>query len=237
MGEAAQLLISNLYAGYGAGYILQGVNLEIKEGEIVAAIGRNGVGKTTLIKAIIGLIKAETGSIIFQGDEVTRLSADKRARRGIGYIPQGREIFPDLTVEENLRMGELVNEKKEKLLYDLIYEYFPILKDRRFQQGGTLSGGQQQMLAIGRALVGNPHLLLLDEPSEGIQPNIIQQIGQVLVRVNQETGLTIFIVEQNVGLIESMAQRSYVMDKGKIVTTLSRDELTDRQVVLKYLAV
>ncbi len=237
MGKAAQLSISNLYAGYGAGHILQGVNLEIKEGEIVATIGRNGVGKTTLMKAIIGLLNAERGSIIFQGANVTHLSADKRARRGIGYIPQGREIFPDLTVAENLRMGELINEKKEKLLYDLIYENFPILKDRQFQQGGTLSGGQQQMLAIGRALVGNPHLLLLDEPSEGIQPNIIQQIGQALVRVNQETGLTIFIVEQNVGLIESMAQRSYVMDKGKIVTTLSRDELTDRQVVLKYLAV
>lgn len=237
MENTAHLTVSSLYAGYGAGSILQGVDLDIHPGEIVATLGRNGVGKTTLMKAIIGLLKVEAGTITFRGENLTHLSADKRARRGIGYIPQGREIFPDLTVEENLRMGELINENKETARYDLVYDMFPLLKQRRHQKGGTLSGGQQQMLAIGRALVGNPYLLLLDEPSEGIQPNMITQIGQSLVQLNRATSLTIFIVEQNVGLIETIAQRAYVMDKGRMVAILTREELSERQVVLQYLAV
>ncbi len=237
MENTVHLTVSSLYAGYGAGSILQGIDLDIHPGEIVATLGRNGVGKTTLMKAIIGLLKVEAGTITFRGENITHLSADKRARRGIGYIPQGREIFPDLTVEENLRMGELINENKETARYDLVYDMFPLLKQRRYQKGGTLSGGQQQMLAIGRALVGNPYLLLLDEPSEGIQPNMITQIGQSLVQLNRATSLTIFIVEQNVGLIETIAQRAYVMDKGRMVAILTREELSERQVVLQYLAV
>ena len=232
------LTVSELYAGYGSGDVLQGVDLKIGKGEIVATIGRNGVGKSTLMKALIGLIEARKGSICFKNIDIASLNSRWRARKGIGFVPQGREIFPELSVEENLLVGEQValDRPQRKLRYDLIYEYFPILKERGSQRGGTLSGGQQQMLAIGRALVGNPELLLLDEPSIGIQPTIIQQIGESLLMLNQEEGLTIFLVEQNIALIEEIAQRAYAMDKGRIVSVLEREQVTDRDLLTKYLA-
>lgn len=232
------LSIEDLYSGYGSGDILQGVIVEIEKGEIVATIGRNGAGKSTLMKTVVGLIPVRTGIIRFNDREITKSSPRWRARAGIGYVPQGREIFPELTVEENLLVGEQVGKDrpKRRVKYDLVYEYFPILKQRRHQLGGTLSGGQQQMLAIGRALVGDPVLLLLDEPSVGIQPTIIQQIGRSLVRLNKAEGLTIFIVEQNVGLIETVVQRAYAIDKGRIVSTLDRDEVNNRELMTKYLA-
>ena len=235
--SGALLDVQDLVAGYGTGDILQGVTLDIWPGEMVATVGRNGVGKSTLMKTIIGLLSTRRGSIYLRGESITHLRADQRAALGIGYIPQGREIFPELSVEENLMMGETINSAKQSLRYDLVYEYFPILRERRRQVAGTFSGGQQQMLAIGRALVGRPTLLLLDEPSLGIQPSIIQEIGQALVRLNREEGLTILLVEQNMRLIEHVAIRAYAMDKGRIVASLTREMLKDRETLAEYLAV
>ena len=236
MAEAL-LRVSGLVAGYGSGDILQGVGLGIEAGEIVAVIGRNGVGKSTLMKTLIGLLPARAGSIDLHGASIGGLRADQRAALGMGYVPQGREVFPDLTVEENLMMGETINRMKRGVRYDLVYDYFPILRQRRRQAAGTFSGGQQQMLAIGRALIGQPELLLLDEPSLGIQPSIVQEIGEALVRLNREEGLTILLVEQNTRLIERMAERGYAMDKGRIVADLSRDVLRQHDLLVEYLAV
>jgi urea transport system ATP-binding protein len=231
------LEVRDLWAGYGSGDILQGVSLNIEPGEIIATVGRNGVGKSTLMKTIIGTLPASKGAILLKGEAITQLRADQRAARGIGYVPQGREIFSELTVEENLMMGETINKAKARPLYDLVFEYFPILYERRRQQAGTFSGGQQQMLAIGRALVGQPDLLLLDEPSMGIQPNVVQEIGQVLLRLNKEKEFTVLLVEQNTGLIAQVAHRAYAMDKGRLVATLARQELADRTTIARYLAI
>ena len=230
------LEVKDLWAGYGSGDILQGVTLQIAHAEIVATIGRNGVGKTTLMKSIIGILSAGRGDIRLNGNAITDLRAEQRAWLGIGYVPQGREIFPELTVEENLMMGETINASKRRPRYDLVYEYFPILRERRPQTAGTLSGGQQQMLAIGRALIGRPDLLLLDEPSMGIQPNIIQEIGHALIKLNEEEELTILLVEQNTKLIAQVAHRAYAMDKGRIVVTLERENLTDKNALVQYIA-
>lgn len=231
------LRVQNLVAGYGSGDILQGVSLEIWPGEMVATIGRNGVGKSTLMKAIIGLLSIRRGSISLRGTSITRLRADQRAVLGVGYVPQGREIFAELTVEENLMMGETINGGKNGFRYELVYQYFPILRQQRRQLAGTFSGGQQQMLAIGRALVGAPNLLLLDEPSLGIQPSIIQEIGEALVRLNREEKITILLVEQNMRLIEQVAVRAYAMDKGRIVASLTREMLKGGEALVEYLAV
>jgi urea transport system ATP-binding protein len=233
------LELSGIYASYGSGDVLQGVSLSIEEGKIVAVVGRNGVGKTTLMKTVIGILPTRVGRIRFAEEDVTAVPARKRSMKGIGYVPQGRQIFPELTVEENLLTGEQVNSlsKNRQLRYDLIYAHFPILKERRRQLGGTLSGGQQQMLAIGRALVGGPRLLLLDEPSAGIQPTIIQEIGTSLIELNKTEKLTILFVEQNVGLIGTLAEHAYAMDKGRIVSELQGTQVKDRELLIKYLAV
>jgi urea ABC transporter ATP-binding protein UrtE len=231
------LEVHDVAGGYGSGDILQGVTLMIGAGEIVATIGRNGVGKSTLMKAIMGQLSVRSGSLRLKQRSITNLRADQRAALGIGYVPQGREVFPELTVEENLLMGETINRAKSRPRYDLAYAYFPILRERRRQAAGTFSGGQQQMLAIGRALVGQPELLLLDEPSLGIQPSIVREIGDSLIRLNREEGLSILVVEQNIGLISHVAQRAYAMDKGRIVANLGWETLRSRDGLTEYLAI
>lgn len=231
------LTLSNLSSGYGHVPIVRDVNVSLKKGEIAVVLGRNGVGKTTLMKTIMGILKANSGTILYQGEDITKLNSSKRARKGIGYVPQGRGIFPRLTVAENLAMGELINIEKKEKSFDRVYEYFPRLYDRRQQRGGTLSGGEQQMLAIGRALVGNPNLIILDEPSEGVQPSIVQRIGEVLVQLNKDLGLTTLLVEQNIDFAMSVAEECYIMDKGTIVAHQNKTELNNLDNIKKYLAI
>ncbi|RQG98952.1 ABC transporter ATP-binding protein [Natrarchaeobius oligotrophus] len=227
----------NLDSGYGQTPVLHDVSIEIGDQEIVSLIGRNGVGKSTLIKTLIGLVEPSSGEIEFEGECITELPPDRRAKAGIGYVPQGREIFPRLTVEENLRTGTMINENHADPLYDEVYEYFPRLKERTTQKAGTMSGGEQQMLAIGRALVGNPKLLLLDELSEGVQPNIVEQIGTILKEINDDLGMTIFFTEQNIDFTINTTERCYVMEKGSIVDELGPDELDDSDVIQQHLTI
>lgn len=231
------LSASDLRSGYATSDVLQDVGVTVEQGEVVGVLGRNGVGKTTLMKTLIGLLPARAGQIIFRDQDVTKLSADKRARLGIGYVPQGRGIFPQMTVRDNLRMGGLINASKKSLDFDLVFGYFPFLKERLTQRGGTLSGGQQAMLAIARALISTPDLLLLDEPSDGVQPNIVQEIGEFIKNLNQEKGLTVLIVEQNIDLMQTVANRAYALDKGRVVASVNHEELMDTQRVAAFLAI
>ena len=237
MPTEALLDVRSITAGYGSTPILRGIDLAIQPGEIVAVIGRNGVGKSTMMRSLIGQLRIWDGSIKLKGQEISPLPPERRAQRGIGYIPQGREVFPRMTVEENLSIGEMINGTRGRKLYDLVYGYFPILAERRRQAAGTMSGGQQQQLAIGRALIGNPDLLLLDEPSEGIQPSIIEEIARVMLKINKDLGTTILFVEQNLDMIMAMTQRCYVMDKGRIVAELPSQALADRDVVKRHLQI
>lgn len=231
------LSTSALRSGYAAGDVLQDVDITVERGEIVGVLGRNGVGKTTLMKTLIGLLAVRAGRITFRDEDVSRLTADNRARLGIGYVPQGRGIFPDMTVRDNLRMGGLINASKQSLDFDLIFGYFPFLKSRLAQRGGTLSGGQQAMLAIARALISTPDLLLLDEPSDGVQPSIIQEIGAFIKSLNAEKELTVLIVEQNIDLMQTVATRAYALDKGRVVAEVERGTLLDTERVAAFLAV
>jgi urea transport system ATP-binding protein len=237
MSTDALLDVESITAGYGSTPILRGIDLTIRPGEIVAVIGRNGVGKTTMMRSLIGQLPVWRGSIKLNGTEIAKLPPERRAQKGIGYIPQGREVFPRMTVEENLAIGEMINGTRGRKLYDLVYSYFPILAERKRQAAGTMSGGQQQLLAIGRALIGNPDLLLLDEPSEGIQPSIVEEIGRVMLQINNELGTTILFVEQNLDMIMAMTQRCYVMDKGHIAVELPSHALADRDVVKRHLQI
>jgi branched-chain amino acid transport system ATP-binding protein len=223
----ALLSASQLRAGYTAGDVLQGVSVAVEPGEVVGVLGRNGVGKSTLMRTLIGLLPVRAGRILLKDVEVTRESADARARRGIGYVPQGREIFPHLTVIENLRMGRFINAGQGRFALEEVYRWFPFLRERERQRGGTLSGGQQEMLAIARALVNDPPLLLLDEPSDGVQPSIVQEIGSFLANLVATKPIGVLLVEQNIDLIQTAAHRAYVMDKGRVVAAISRDELSD----------
>ncbi len=231
------LSASNLRSGYATSDVLQNVGVTVEQGEVVGVLGRNGVGKTTLMKTLIGLLPARAGQIVFRGQDVTKLSADRRARLGIGYVPQGRGIFPQMTVRDNLRMGGLINASKQSLDFDLVFGYFPILKKRLSQRGGTLSGGQQAMLAIARALISTPDLLLLDEPSDGVQPNIVEEIGEFIKSLNEEKGLTVLIVEQNIDLMQTVAKRAYALDKGRVIASVNHEELMDTQRVAAFLAI
>ena len=228
--------IAGLNAGYDETPILRDVEFSVDDGEIVGIVGRNGVGKTTLLKAIMGLLDPETGSIRYGGEELTAKGADEHAQLGIGYVPQGRDVFPELTVKENLLVGESVGGDDETR-YEQVYEYFPILEERADQDAGTMSGGQQQMLAIGRALVGDPDLLLVDEPSEGVQPSIVQSITEDLKQINAEFDTTILFVEQNLSVIQGLAERCYAIDHGTIVDEITGDAVSEREQLEEYLVV
>jgi urea ABC transporter ATP-binding protein UrtE len=227
---------TGLRAGYATGDVLHEVNIEVSAGEIVGVLGRNGVGKTTLMRALIGLLSVRSGSISYRGVDITRQPADRRAALGIGYVPQGREVFAHMSVLDNLRMGQFIN-RARGFQPDEVYGYFPFLRDRSRQRAGTLSGGQQEMLAIARALVAGPELLLLDEPSDGVQPSIVHDIGNFIVHLVEERPLGVLLVEQNIELMQRAAHRAYVMDKGRVVATLGKNELLNTELLASYLAV
>lgn len=210
------LKIDQMSAYYGESSVIRGLNLEVKDGKIVCLIGRNGVGKSTTLKSIMGLVNTPDGSIKLAGTEMIKLPTYDRVKLGIGYVPQGRDIFPQMTVQENLELG-LYAAGKEKKIPDYIYDLFPILPKFAKRRGGDLSGGQQQQLAIARALVTKPKILILDEPTEGIQPSIIQDIGSAIRRVNKELGITVLIVEQYLEFVLGISDYLYIMEKGNIV--------------------
>jgi len=230
------LKISGLNQFYGQSHTLWDLDLGLSEGACLCLMGRNGVGKTTLLDCIMGLLAVQSGGIEFQGRELTSTPAEQRARLGIGYVPQGRMIFPQLTVEENLQIGLAARRDRSKQIPDLIYELFPVLHSMRRRRGGDLSGGQQQQLAIGRALVLEPTLLILDEPCEGIQPNIVREIGDVIMRLNSALGLTILLVEQKLPFAKRVADSFCLMDKGRVMATGAIDAL-DESLVKTYLTV
>ncbi len=237
MSTEPVLSVTGLHAGYGPTPILQGVDLQVARGEIVSLIGRNGVGKTTILRCLMGQLRVTAGEIRYLDQDITKLTPDARARLGIGYIPQGREVFPRLTVEENLYVGELIGGPKGRKVADRVYDYFPRLHERRGQAAGTMSGGEQQQLAIGRALIGNPSLLLLDEPSEGIQPSIAQMICEALKSIRDELGSTILFVEQNLDTIMTLSERCYVVEKGRIDAHIDAGQLADRNTVRQSLLI
>jgi urea ABC transporter ATP-binding protein UrtE len=231
------LNVVNATSGYGRVRIVNSVSFGVDTGEILAIIGRNGVGKTTLMKTLIGGIQLMDGRIEFGGHDVAKLGSAQRARLGIGFVPQGRGIFSRMSVADNLILGKAIGRAQRQPNFERVYRFFPILQERLQQRAGSMSGGQQQQLAIGRILVGNPSLILLDEPSEGIQPNIVQRIAKIIRRLRDEQGLTVIIVEQNLTLIQAVADRCIVMDKGTVVAQVSKDEIADPSVAKRYLAI
>jgi urea transport system ATP-binding protein len=229
------LEIEKLTAGYGQSVVLHEVSLEVPNGGVTCLIGRNGVGKTTLLKCIIGLIRSRTGSVKLNGEDLTSAPSYLRARAGIGYVPQGRGLFPQLTVSENLLMG-LETKRSDVGILPEIYSMFPVLADMGDRKAGALSGGQQQQLALGRALVGRPQVLLLDEPTEGIQPSIIWEIERTIDQLRQRGDLSILLVEQFVEFAVGVSDVFYVMEKGAIVSQGSSEELTEGA-IREFLAV
>ncbi|RYZ81237.1 MAG: urea ABC transporter ATP-binding subunit UrtE [Moraxellaceae bacterium] len=230
------LHINNINQYYGQSHILWDLSLHLKEATCGCLIGRNGVGKTTLLKCITGLLPVRDGKLIFDGNDLGRSSTEGRARSGIGYVPQGREIFPLLTVEENLKISLGARRDKLRNIPAHIYELFPVLKEMKSRRGGDLSGGQQQQLAIGRALVLDPKLLILDEPTEGIQPNIVRDIGEVIRKLNHELGLTVLLVEQKLPFARRVADNFFIMEKGSVVANGPIADLND-ELVQQYLSV
>lgn len=229
------LNIENLAVSYGETQILRDLNMEVREGEMVCLMGRNGVGKSTLLKSIMGLLRPRSGRISFNAIDITSFPPDRRARAGIGYVPQGREIFPQLTVLENLQIGLLHVRGSHQPLLDEVFGYFPALKNFLDRKGGFLSGGQQQQLAIARALVMQPKLLILDEPTEGIQPNVITLIGEVLERLKKRGNFAILLVEQYLDFATQLADSYYVMEKGTIVMQGKATDM-DQEAIKPYLA-
>jgi urea transport system ATP-binding protein len=230
------LEITDIKVNYGKSKVINGLSLNVEEGEKLVILGRNGVGKTTLLKSIIGVLPLEQGTIKFGDTEVSSYAANARSRLGIAYVPQGREIIPDLTLEENLDLGGYAHTKDLESQKAKVLDLFPALKEHLKRKGGVLSGGQQQQLAIGRALMSSPKILLLDEPTEGIQPNVVAEISNILKRIQTEMKVTVVIVEQNLKFAKKIADRFVIMQKGQIVASGKTNEMKD-DVVKKYLAV
>jgi urea transport system ATP-binding protein len=225
------LSIENVSVSLGGSRILRDVSLEVSANRVFCLMGRNGVGTTTTLKSVVGLYKPNSGRVVLDGRDISRLPPEERARAGIGYVPQGRGIFPHLTVAENLSIGAVAKRKKSKEALDRVYSLFPIIKDFLSRKGGMLSGGQQQQLAIGRALLTEPKLLILDEPTEGIQPNIIDQIGEAIKLLRMES-ITILLVEQYLEFCKELADNFAILDRGSVVAQGSVAELTDDVVKL-----
>ncbi len=221
---------------YGGTQILWDLDIKIKKGSRTCIMGRNGVGKTTLLKSIMGLLPISSGSLVINDTDMVKSSVEQRPEIGIGYVPQGRDIFPQLTVEENLKLSLNCSRQKSKTIPDHVYELFPVLKEMLHRRGGDLSGGQQQQLAIGRALVLNPNILILDEPNEGIQPNIVQLIRDVLLTLNEKHGMTIVLVEQKLPFARAVGEEFHLMEKGHVIASGPMSDLTD-ELVGKHLAV
>ena len=231
------LEVSGLRAAYGRIPILYGIDLEIRAGEVVGILGHNGMGKTTLMKTLIGLVPATDGSIVFDGVDVTRERADRRARRGMGYVPQGREIFPRLSVRENLRMAALAAGGSDESAVDEVLADFPRLEPLLDREGSALSGGEQQILAIARCLCTRPRLILLDEPTEGIQPSIVEQIAENLTALRAARGLTVVLVEQNLDFTAALSTRVLLIQKGEIVRALPPESLRDSEIIEEFVGV
>jgi urea transport system ATP-binding protein len=233
---APMLAVRSIQAAIGGSRILRGISLDVPKQKVFCLMGRNGVGKTSTLRTIVGLMRAGSGSVVLDGEDVTHMSTERRARHGIGFVPQGREIFPHLTVEENLRIGCVARGKKVNGQLDRVYELFPILKEFLPRKGGMLSGGQQQQLAIGRALLTEPKLLMLDEPTEGIQPNIIDQIGEAIKMLRREGKMSILLVEQYLDFCKELADDFAILDRGAVVASGPVAALTD-EVVKEHLTV
>ncbi len=240
--------VSGLDSGYDKIQVLREVALTVDKGERVVLMGRNGMGKTTLAKTVVGLLPAWNGSISVSNEangsqtnsglnEVAKWSPDRRAKFGIGYVPQGRGLFPLLSVEENLRIGLHASKPRLRSIPDSVYDYFPVLKDRRDQLAGTLSGGEQQQLSIGRALVGMPSVLILDEPSEGIQPNLVAGIADKLRTLATDSGIAVLLIEQNLDAAKRFAERCFFMENGRIVHTCQAEDLEDGDLIDRLLGV
>jgi urea transport system ATP-binding protein len=232
----ALLTVNALSQSYGQSRTLWDVDLALGAGEALCLIGRNGVGKTTLLSCLMGLVPMSGGTVSFDGVDLTTLPPDARAPLGIGYVPQGRMIFPLLTVEENLRVGLVARRGRQEGVFERVFELFPVLESMLSRRGGDLSGGQQQQLAIGRALVLEPKLLILDEPTEGIQPSIVKEIGAVISRLVRELGMTVLVVEQKLPFVRRVCDRFSIMDKGRIVAAGGMAGLSD-DLVRSYLSV
>ncbi|MDH5544153.1 MAG: urea ABC transporter ATP-binding subunit UrtE [Gammaproteobacteria bacterium] len=230
------LTLSGVNQFYGQSHTLWDIEMEITPGQCTCLMGRNGVGKTTLLNCIMGALSLESGEIVYQDKPLHSMSMEQRARNGIGYVPQGRQIFPLLTVEENLRIGLSSRRDNIRKIPEFIFDLFPVLKEMLQRRGGDLSGGQQQQLAIGRALVLDPKLLILDEPTEGIQPNVVAEIGDVIRKLNKEIGLTVLLVEQKLPFVRKVADRYYILDRGRRVANGNIDELSE-SLVKEYLTV
>ena len=230
------LSIKGLNQSYGGSHTLWDVDIDVAAGSRTCLMGRNGMGKTTLLKCIMGLLPVTSGSITFKGTDLRNVPAEGRARFGIGYVPQGREIFPQLTVEENLRVGLAARKQPARTIPSPIFDLFPVLKQMLGRRGGDLSGGQQQQLAIGRALVLEPSLLILDEPTEGIQPNIVHEIGDIILRLNQDSGVTVLLVEQKLPFARRVGSEFRILEKGRCAAAGAIGELSD-DIVRAHLSV
>lgn len=230
------LSVENVDLHYGAAQALRSVSLDVPEGQVTCVLGRNGVGKTSLLKAIVGQMPVSSGKVVWNGDDITRRAPEERARAGVAYVPQGREIFPLLTVRENLQTGLFVLPRAERTIPDEIYELFPVLKDMLSRRGGDLSGGQQQQLAIARALAMRPRLLILDEPTEGIQPSIIKDIERVIALLRERGGMAILLVEQYFDFAKALADTFAVMDRGEVVMAGAMTG-ADEAEILKFLTI
>ncbi|MGH6913435.1 MAG: ABC transporter ATP-binding protein [Geminicoccales bacterium] len=229
------LEVAHLHAGYGAIPVLAGISLEVADGGFVGILGHNGMGKTTLLKALIGILPATAGSVRLAGEDVTRLASHERARRGLGYVPQGREIFPALSVMDNLRFAAAATGNADRAAIGEVLDEFPRLRPLLERPGGALSGGEQQLLALARCLVQKPRLVLLDEPTEGIQPSIIEQIADKLGELRRTRGLTVILVEQNLDFIRALSDRVLIIQKGRIVREVEPAQLDDPAMVSEFI--